>query len=370
MTNNPSTTPGRAPASPAPPPGSSNPDPVELRTLLRTEIPSIGSDLDTIESSRCGAGQLADSFRVTLSYEPARRGPAGVFVKLPPSNEQSASTARRIDAFAREQFFYEKLLPDLDIRTPRFLGTITFSDGRSGLVLEDLSEATRPLDQLRDGTIEQVASAMNQLAGLQAPLWDDVAATGGEMRFYNRLDGHTDGLADRYARSWQRYGDIVGGGLTQSQRRLIGRFGDTCRSWAASVTGPRTLTHQDLRLDNLLWSSTDGATVVDWQTLAFTSPAWDPAFLLGTALDPAQRRAVERETVAHHVDALAARGVVGWDIDRAWTEHRRLSGSVLLAMIAALAYVAPTSRGFEMFASLIARGVEQAHDLELIEFLD
>ncbi|MDJ0420400.1 phosphotransferase family protein [Rhodococcus opacus] len=327
-----------------------------------------GGNVEQCRALPLGAGQLADSYRVELTYTPGPSGPSSVFVKLPPSDTHSAATASRIGAFDRERFFYAELRPRLDIRTPRFLGSLPRGDGPPGLILQDLSSSTRPLDQLRDGTIEQVESVADQLAGLQAPFWDDEDAVGGTDRFYNRTEAHITGLAERYEQSWHRHRDTVGALLDPQQRQLIETFGHHCLSWASGIRGPRTLVHQDLRLDNLLWGDA-GAWIVDWQTLAWTSPAWDLAFFLGTALDPDTRRRVEQRLLEAHVSALHDRGVQGWDIDTAEREHWRLSGSVLIAMVAALAFVQPTARGFEMFASLIHRGAQQALDHDLLSFI-
>ncbi|KRF21123.1 hypothetical protein ASG90_01575 [Nocardioides sp. Soil797] len=313
-----------------------------------------------------GAGQLADSFRVELQYA-GPSGPASVFVKMPSSDADSAATAARIGAYERECRFYRDLLPRLDVRTPRLLGLVTGDDGDPGLVLEDLSGRTRPLDQLRDGTVEQARSVAAQLAGLQAPFWDEEEAVGGAGLFYNRIDDHIEGLAERYLISWDKHSETVGAGLDAAQREMVLRFGEKVLDWAATVTGPRTLVHQDLRLDNLLWGE-GGAWLVDWQTLAWTTPAWDLAFYLGSALEPEPRRQIERELVQRHVDALHERGVRGWSHEAAWVEHRRLSGSVLLAMVAALGFVQPTERGFTMFASLVQRGAQLAIDHDVLSF--
>lgn len=336
---------------------------------LSEQLPELRG-LTAVIATPCGAGQLADSFRLELAYGAGASGPASVFVKLPPSDAASASTALRINAFERESYFYTDLLPHLELTTPRLLGLVDFGKSGTGIVLEDLSTTTRPLDQLSDGTLAQATSVTDQLAGLQAPFWGDVTRAGGDEHFYNRTQDHIDGLAERYLQSWERHGDAVGAGLDRQQRELVTRFGQRTREWAATITGPRTLVHQDLRLDNLLWSDSGGAVLVDWQTLAFASPAWDPAFFLGTALPPELRKQVERDLVMRHTDALAARGIADWGQERSWTEYRRLSGSALLAMVAAVGFVAPTERGFRMFASLIERGSQQALDLNLLEFLD
>lgn len=312
-----------------------------------------------------GAGQLADSFLGSLEYD-GEPGPATVFVKLPTADPDSASTASRIGAYRREQRFYETLLPRLDLRTPRLLGVLETEGDEPGLILEDLSVRARPLDQLSDGTVSQVVSAMQQLPGLQAPFWDD-PDLGERPWFYNRTTDHIEGLHERYEISWGRHCRSITPALAPEEIEIVETFGERCVDWAKGIQGPSTLVHQDLRLDNLLHGS-DGAWLIDWQTLAWGSPAWDPAFLLGSALEPVDRRAIERDRVASQVRALAARGV-DWEFDFAWTEYRRHSGAVLLGMVPAMAFVEPTERGFEMFRSLIARGARQALDLNLTDFL-
>lgn len=323
---------------------------------------ALGREVASCSGVPVGAGQLADSFRVSLTWADGRT--SSVFVKLPCSDPDSAATAARIDAYAREARFYRDLLPRLDVRTPRLLGLVDGGSDQPGLVLEDLSATTRPLDQLADGTVEQVTSAVGQLSGLQAPLWDD-AEIGARPWFYNRLTDHVDGLHERYGVSWGRHGERIRQWLTPEQAAMVETFGPRCREWAAGITGPRTLVHQDLRLDNLLWGD-DGAWLVDWQTLAWGPPAYDLAFLIGSALDPADRRDVERRLVEEHAAALAVRGV---DWADPWGDYRRLSGSVLLGLVPAMAFVAPTERGFAMFGSLIGRGAQQAIDLALTDYL-
>lgn len=333
--------------------------------LLDSGALAAGQRVTACHGQPVGAGQLADSFQVQLEYA-GPPGPGSVFVKLPTTDPDSASTAARIGAYRREQRFYQDLLPHLEVRTPRLLGVLEAGGDDPGLILQDLSSRARSLDQLADGTVEQVVSAAGQLPGLQAPLWDD-PEVGARPWFYNRTTDHIHGLHERYIISWQRHADEVGDALDREQRRVVEAFGAACVEWAAAIDGPRTLVHQDLRLDNLLYGD-DGAWLVDWQTLSWGPPAWDLAFLLGSALEPADRRAIERRCVEAHVAALAARGV-DWDYDDAWLAYRRLSGAVLLGMVPAMAFIEPTARGFDMFRSLIARGAQQAIDLGVRDFL-
>lgn len=131
------------------------------------------ADVVAVSGAPVGAGQLADSYRIELTLREGARGLRSVFVQLPASDAHSAATAARIGAYQRELRFYQDLLPRLEIRTPRLVGTLPVGGDSPGLVLEDLSDVARPLDQLRDGTIGEVDAALSELVGLQAPVWND-----------------------------------------------------------------------------------------------------------------------------------------------------------------------------------------------------
>lgn len=324
-----------------------------------------------VQYRRTGTGQLADSYHVRLRYDQEADAPSRLFAKIPSSDGSSLRTAARIGAYQRECRFYRDLLPHLDIRAPRCLGVLHDNGEAVGLLLEDLSERARPLDQLNDGTIEQVRTVTRQLAALQAPWWNSSALASADW-FYTRTGTEINALRERYQVSWERHHDTLAQRLDRAQVDVVERLGRHCVEWAAGVTGPRTLVHQDLRLDNLLYGrchDKDMAWLVDWQTLGFGSPAWDPAFLLGTALPAAQRREIEHGEIRAHREQLHTHGIDDWDDATWWQEYRRLSLSAVLAMVPAVAYVQSTARGFAMFAELIERGTRQVLDLDALEFL-
>ena len=323
-----------------------------------------------VNAEQIGAGQLASSFRVYLFYDTEGAGPKTLVAKLPSADAKSFETATRIQAYARESKFYSLVRPQLTCNIPRFYGALRNDVGEVvGLLLADLSDRARPLDQLTDGTVEQVTAAVNELAALQAPFWDSPVMSRASW-FYNRTQsGEIEGLANRYQVSLSAHQSLIESSLTSAQRTVVKRFGEQCIKWASEVHGPFTLVHQDFRLDNLLWGS-GSVWIIDWQTLSFGSPAWDLAFLLGTALSWTSRRSAERELVRLHQRNLESLGVQEWDESKWWMEYRRMSFASLLAMVPAIAFVEQTSRGFEMFASMISRGAQHVIDLNALEFLD
>lgn len=327
---------------------------------------SLGPDADVVavRAVPAGTGQLADSYRVALEYRPGGSGPASLFAKLTSADPDSARTASRISAYDREWRFYRDVAPLVDTRTPRCHGAVVLEDRLCGVLLADLTPDPAP----SDGPASVVTDALAELPALQAVFWDDPGAAGGGW-LYDRTGAGLPGLRDRYHESWALHGDAVGAGLTPDQVRVVRRFGERCAEWAAAITGPGCLIHQDLRTDNLVTHR--GVThLVDWQTLGWGSPAWDPAFLVGSSLPADERRRVERGLIERHVDRLAALGVQGWNVETAWAAHRHMTFALLLAMVPAMAHVRATPRGFAMFAQLIERAATHVLDLDALDLLD
>ena len=104
--------------------------------------------------------------------------------------------------------------------------------------------------------------------------------------------------------------------------RYCSNFTETILSMCSS---PRTLTHSDYRLTNMLFGGPPDAreiTVVDWQRVAIARGPIDVAFFAVLSLTTELRRAWERELVEQYHDALMAEGVKGYSLEECWRDYR------------------------------------------------
>lgn len=339
-------------------------DVAALTASLRTRGTLAGdASVVAVDVAPLGAGLLADTFRLVPTYDPPSTGPETIVAKVPSTDAEAARTAASIGAYERECRFYAELAPQLSTRTPTLFGTL----GTDGLLLEDLSGIAAPGDQLDQASPEQLERARGELAGLQAPPWDN-AEIGAHDWLHRRMGVPITELAARYRRSWEAVRDRLGPQLEPAERELVERFGAGCEQWAMTLPGPYTLAHHDYRLDNMMFSE-DRVWVLDWQIIGWGAPMWDLAYLVGSSLDPPQRLALERETVDRHVEDLSARGVPGLTRDATWTEYRRLSLAILMVIVPAAGTVRSTPRGDRMLVQMIHKGATQALDLDAEEFL-
>lgn len=321
-----------------------------------------------------GTGQMGASIRQTLEYAGGDgSGPRSVVCKFASSDPTSRSTGVTLRTYEVEVGFYRDVARTVDIRTPRcHFGDIDLATGEFVLVLEDLAPSVQG-DQLAGCTADQAALAMEELAKLHAPRWNDAELARVEWLNRNATD-------DSYAFSeaflpqllpgfLERYADRLDPEHVRLAEVLMRRVGVFLRH----RPGPRAVQHGDYRLDNMMFGTLDGGyplAVVDWQTVVWGAPAFDASYFLGAGLVREARRAHEERLLRVYHDGLRARGVDGYGWDDCWTDYRRYAFGGFLMAIGASMMVVQTERGDEMFLTMIRRHGAQIADLESAGLLE
>lgn len=344
-------------------------DAAELETALRsTGAASATAHLTGISATAIGAGAMADTFRVSLTWQDPDSGPPSAVVKQPAQDSAAATTAASLGAYEREARFYTELAPHTDVRVPRLLGVSgTGAEGiPNTIVLEDLSENYRPGDQIGGTALRDVQRARRQLALLQAPFWDETA-TADLAWLHRRIGVPIPGILRRMHESWHSARTDFDAALSPDQRACIDRFVENAETWAASAFGPFSLVHHDYRVDNMLFSPTD-VVAIDWQTIGWGPAMFDVAYLLGTSMNAELRRAEEQAEIRTHLDELEDLGVT-WDHDAAWDAYRWSAFSILFMLVPPITSVKSNARMEAMFARLLALGAQMALDLDSLDFL-
>ncbi len=301
--------------------------------------------------------------------------PRSVVVKLPATDETSLTTAAMLRHYERETRFYTELASTVDMRVPACLhGDWTPETNAFVLVLEDMAPAVQG-DQLTGCTVEQARDVVRELAKLHGPRWDDPTLDDIDWIEHDATDadGSTaqaaaeagDGLAMMWQMFFPGFSATYRSHLSGEEFELAERFGSSIADWRGGRTGPRSITHGDYRLDNMLFATgadQSPVTVVDWQTPAHGSPLTDLSYFIGAGLLPPDRRARERELIEVYLEALSEYGVA---LDDAWVweQYRRdaFAGLVVAAMASQI--VTLNDRSEAMFGAMAQRHLCQAIDL-------
>ncbi len=323
-----------------------------------------GAEVRAASTTAIGTGQMADTTRFTLTYDEPEAGPPSVVGKFASADEQSRATGLALRAYEIEVRFYREVAARVGARVPTcYVADVEPETGWFTLLLEDIVGA-RQGDQIQACDPDVAAAVLDEMAGLHAPCWEvpELAALGWLNRNSTEADEFLAAMAGSLLPGFlERYGDQ----LEPEHTALCRLFVQRLPTWLQSRVGPRTASHGDFRLDNLLFQPDQRRpVVVDWQTLSWAGGSHDVAYFIGGCLEAEVRRAHELDLLAHYHDTLCGHGVHNYSLDQLRHDTRRDSfGGVLMAIVASMV-VQRTERGDLMFLTSCARHAQHALDVD------
>lgn len=320
----------------------------------------------TVAPTEIGTGQMADTYRLRLGYQPPGSGPSTCVVKLTAASSASRTAAKVSRAYEVEARFYQHLAPRLAVRSPRcYLSCFDERSRAFTVLLEDVGPGLLA-DQVEGCDPGDVHRAVDQLAALHGPMWGDPALA--SLAWLPRHDGpDASWMASLVSRVYPRFLRRFGNRLQPQVVDLLDAFVPNVECYLRDRRGPRTVVHGDFRADNLVICE-EGVAVLDWQTAAHEPAVTDLAYFLGASVDVPQRREIERSVVHRYVSALRRYGVT-LSFDDCWLDYRRYAFGGLLMSIVGSTLVASTDRGDRMFAVMTNRHGMHAIDLGSEAFL-
>ena len=325
---------------------------------------ALGVPVPGFTAAKVGTGQLGDTHRIVLDGD----GEVGsVILKLASPDPTVRATGVSLGQYSAEVAFYRDLAARLPGEALAACHVAAYDEagGWFTLLLEDLGDMEVG-DQLIGCTLDQARLAVLALARLQAPTVGDSSL---EERL-SKVQPATGGLLEMMLpHYYAKFGDRI----APAHRQVVERFLASFDLWKVERREPFGLTHDDYRLDNMLWAE-PGATrelaVVDWATHGWGPVTSDLAYFIGGNLTTEERRAHEQELVRLYHDELVALGVSGWTFAQCWDSYRRLAFAGVLMAVGAPNVIEPTPRAEEMFMTMLARHCEQVLDLDSIALLD
>lgn len=343
-------------------------DPAAFRTeWLAAALRAPSGSLKGFSAKAVGTGQMSKSFRLALTWD-GYDGLASIIAKCPSLDAKTRAIAQAMKCYTLELGWYRELACEAKVACPRCLHLESANDDLDFvLLLEDLAPAQQG-DQLAGATIRQIETALKQAARLHAPFWGN-----GRADAYEWLKPNPNStnmirmlLPALYPQFRERYADRLSPDILEMGEAFVARLD----GYLSRVPAATTVQHRDFRIDNILFSPSDGrAFVVDWQTLGIGAGASDVAYLIGTSIaDPTLRTREERRLVEFYAKELTALGVAA-DAGALWQEYRLYAFSGFLMAILASMNVERTERGDEMFAVMAERPAWQILALDSLSLL-
>ena len=313
-----------------------------------------------VEARPVGTGQMSTTLRVRYEVAvPVKGLPESLIVKIPSPDRNLRQQAS--GGYRAEIAFYDGLAPTVAVRAPRCYLTVASPDASSfALVLEDLTPAAQG-DQVAGATVDAVVAAARNLAGLHGPRWCDPSLRAARWAWPSSQSTHQY-IAGLVKGALPQLAERLGPALSETDRSTLERSADALPAFLAARPGRFAPIHGDYRLDNLLFGPGGEVCAVDWQTLALGLPARDLAYLTGTCLSIADRRAAEADVIDAYWEELGLYGVEGYSRADCFEDYRLAFLHCPIIIVIGAAYGIKTERGDAMFAAMIERSCQAIRD--------
>ena len=219
-----------------------------------------------------GSGVNGVTERLLITYaRGAEDAPASLVVKLPSMSAAVKGVAIRQRFYHNEIYFYDDIADKATVKIPQYYyGGIDDERQNFALLMQDMTPAVVG-DDIGSCSKAEAILAVREIPKLHAPWWENPA-----LDTFEWLPVGEPNLAVADARFAnevlpgviRNYGDS----LSPKVRGIVERY---CANFTETIlkmcTSPRTLTHSDYRLTNMLFGGPPEAreiTVVDWQRVA------------------------------------------------------------------------------------------------------
>ena len=327
---------------------------------LRKILSNAGHDdveIASFASRPIGAGNVSDTFRVTLEYARPTPAPPSLICKFRCSGEAAHAHGIGSGSYLRELESYRALKGRTDVcRIPH----VHWIDGHAeniNLVMEDLSGTARAGNQIAGCSIDDARSVVAELAKLHRAFYpmsrSDAPAWGMTMA------GTADYWAAAVTRGLGVIRQHVASRLDVWQMDVVEDAERLAPSWYRLPMRRGTLTHGDPRVDNILFAP-EGAVLIDWQVTGLRNPMHDIGYFLSGSVSLDDRRAHENDLLDLYVDIFGSLGGYGRDAIEADYRVQLLSG--LMTTIAAYGLLPLSPEVDRLLMALLQRNVAAAAD--------
>jgi hypothetical protein len=332
----------------------------------------VDADVKSFSAKNVGTGQIGESVRFALEYRRDVEGaPRSIVGKFPSPGEESRNTGKTLGNYWREVNFYKHLASTALISTPRCYFTDVDDDTHEFvLMMEDLAPAEQG-DQLKGVSLETAGIVIDEAAKLHASHWQDEAIDN-----YAWVSG-TSGAAkpispDLVKMIWQGFTVKYADRMTPESRHVGDRMTETFDVNRMRTDRPRCLTHCDFRPDNMMFATPAGGkpiTVLDWQSIAYSTGATDVAYFLGGAITPEERRANEKALLDRYHAGLLKLGVKNYGRDELMQDYAAGTFQLFITAFFAAMVVTQTARGDDMFFCMLNGATAQIMDHDALKYL-
>ena len=318
-----------------------------------------------------GMGMMSGLCLLMPTYQPnTDDAPRSFALKYPTDITGNREVAKTMNLYEREIRYFLEVDPKTSVTTPKvYLSEI--EGGNFILLMEDLSDY-KVGDQHTGATIEETTIALDELAKLHAPFWDNTKGLEWIPHISNSY--HAENLIGLSSMAWEgmitKFEDYLPGYFIDRKDDILGSF----LSLQENVDRPPiTFTHSDYRGQNLLYgqnSNHSPIAIIDWQGAMLGKGMVDLTLFLGSSAQIEVRRKHEKELLRQYIDNLESLGVTNYGADEAWNDYRNAHMYDWIYTLTVAGTLDFTNKdAFAWGSKMLKRQLAVTEDLDLLDLL-
>jgi hypothetical protein len=335
----------------------------------------VSDQLSGFSVAPVGTGLMGATYRLALEYAARTEdAPESLIFKVTGEGAISRKLGRRGYGLAgkpgfygSEVRFYAELAARLPIRTPRSWYTwLSEEEDEFVLLLEDITPA-RAGDELDGCTPAQAERALSNLAGLHAPMWNspDFLQPGLLQRPTPEGAGVFQGFVSKAWRRWPEHAAVMG----SDNDDIVEAFVSRCAVWFEATGQNMSLTHNDFRLDNLMFAESGECVTVDWQSFLVAHNGRDIGLFLGCSVPTDLRRKHQDHLLQAYCDRMVDLGVSEYTIGQCNADFRLGAFLGIQNVLIGMSAVSVNDRGLQMFKTTFDRCCATIRDCDSLAAL-
>jgi len=227
--------------------------------------------------------------------------------------------------YRKEAAVYRDIVPKTSARAATCYAASFDSAGHAFVLLEDLTAAggrfcgpDRPL------TIQQVATGLEQLAGLHAVSWNDASLLELQWAHHGRPLSDEDPFWAAYLADFDDILKTPHAGAMAHVFNDAGMLADALtRLRQLDHATAACLIHGDAHVGNFFVDRAGQPGMADFQCVQRGHFTHDLAMFIASALDVVDRRAHEQDLLRHYIAVIQRHGVSGVDFEDVWLGYRQ-----------------------------------------------
>ncbi len=292
-------------------------DELSLDWLQRVLADSLGgARLSAFTPTVIGVGEgfMGQLARVALNYEgESGDAPASIITKFAAARQDTRDMAGERNLYKREIGFYRDIGNKVGVPIADCLYMEFHEDtNHFVLILEDLAPG-EPSDQVIGTDRETSREVIEQFAKLHAKWWNSEELEKLDWAKWTITETPMEQAYEMYELSWQEVEETGKFDAYPELKRLMPLL-PALFKFDPAPPYPFSLTHGDLRSDNIIKPSEQGGrfAVIDWQLCGMGDPINDIVYWMVMSLSVEERRATQDELLKLYHSRLVEYGVKGY----------------------------------------------------------